>query len=447
MMYADDVEKKPTAVTSAAAAVEGRDNQTLVPIISNTNVPPPPDDADNFNPPDGGLVAWSQVLTSLLINSLAWGYPASFGVFQLYYEETLGLPSSQISWIGSCQTFLTFAVCGPAGRLVDAGYTRETMLAGSFFAVFGTFMTSLCKEYWQVFLAQGVCTGIGLGVIFMPAVSVLSSYFKKKKAFALALAAMGTGVGSLIFPSTLQYLIPQIGFPWAVRCVAFVALTMVGLANAMLKPYLAPRKSGPLFEWDAFTELPYLFFSISGFLNFYALYFGFFYINVFARNIIGFTSVEAVSLLLIINGLSIPARPIAGYLADYHVGPINMFLSGQVLLGIMIFSWIGVTTRTGLYVFSAFFGFINGACQGTFVGANASLTKDPKKMGTRFGMIQTLCAVSSLAGAPSAGAIIDKSGGKFIWAQIWGGSVMMLAACFTLASRIASTGWVLKAKK
>ncbi|KAH6892150.1 major facilitator superfamily domain-containing protein [Thelonectria olida] len=452
-MYTGDVEKKP----NAASAVVGADlddenntnnnNQILTNTISNTNVPPPPDDVDNFNPPDGGLLAWSQVLTSLLINCLAWGYPASFGVFQLYYEETLNLPSSQISWIGSCQTFLTFAVCGPAGRLADAGYTRETMLAGSFLAVLGTFMTSLCTQYWQVFLAQGVCTGIGLGVIFMPAVSVLSSYFKKKKAFALALAAMGTGIGSLIFPSTLQYLIPQVGFPWAVRCVGFVALTMTALANLMLRPYLAPRRSGPLVEWDAFTELPYLFFSIGAFLNFYALYFGFFYINVYARNVIGLTSVEAVSLLLIINGMSIPARPLVGYLADYHMGPINTFLMGEALLAMMIYSWIGVKTRTGLYVFSVFFGFANGACQGTFVGANASLTQDPKKMGTRFGMIQTLSAISSLAGAPSAGAIIDRSNGKFIWAQVWGGTIMLLAACFIAASRIASTGWVLRAKK
>jgi hypothetical protein len=34
-------------------------------------------------------------------------------------------------------------------------------------------MTSLCKEYWQVFLAQGVCGGLGLGILFLPAVGVV----------------------------------------------------------------------------------------------------------------------------------------------------------------------------------------------------------------------------------------------------------------------------------
>ncbi|KAH7188607.1 major facilitator superfamily domain-containing protein [Fusarium flagelliforme] len=448
-MFGKNIEKTPNHRPSSPCSSDNDPEapQVLRPTISNTDAPPPVFNPDTFNPPDGGFRAWSQVFAVILINALAWGYPASFGVYQLYYEESLGLPSSQISWIGSCQTFLTFAFCAPAGRLADAGYTRETVALGSFLAILGTFMTSLCTQYWQIFLAQGVCTGIGLALLFMPAVTVLGSYFKAKKAFALALGATGTGLGSIIFPATLQYLIPQIGFPWAVRCAAFVALFMIVIANLMLKPYLPPRKSGPLMEWEAFRELPFILFVLGAFLNFYALYFGFFYINVYARNVIGFTSVEAVSLLLILNAMSIPARPIMGYLADNVLGPINTFIIGLAALSIMVYCWMGVKTAAGMYVFCVFFGFANGACQGTFVGANASLTKDPRKMGTRFGMVQTISAFASLAGPPTAGAILDTSNGNFTYAQIWGGTVFLLAAIITSGSRIASTGWVFLKKK
>src|SRR4051812_8277979 len=58
-----------------------------------------------FEPPDGGLVAWTQVAAGNLVNMIAWGYPATFGVFQLYYKDWLQLPQSQISWIGSVQLF------------------------------------------------------------------------------------------------------------------------------------------------------------------------------------------------------------------------------------------------------------------------------------------------------------------------------------------------------
>jgi Major Facilitator Superfamily. len=231
-------------------------------------------------PPNGGLLAWSQVLGGILLNMLAWGYPTSFGVYQLYYRDTLKLPESQISWIGSLQVFLACAMCTFSGRLADAGYIKSTIIAGSFLIVFGTFMTSLAKEYWQFFLAQGICIGLGLGIIFMPPVSVINSYFTTKRSFVLSVAATGTGFGAVVFSATVQYLIPKVGFPWAVRCAAFVALSIATLAVLILRPRLQPRKSGPLFEWEAFKEAPYAFYTLGAFLFFLALYFGFFYVSV-----------------------------------------------------------------------------------------------------------------------------------------------------------------------
>ncbi|EQB44332.1 major facilitator superfamily transporter [Colletotrichum gloeosporioides Cg-14] len=390
--------------------------------------------------PEGGWTAWSQVLAGNMLNALAWGYPATFGVYQLYYTEKLHLPSAQISWIGSIQIFLTFAICTVSGRLTDAGYARQAVLVGCTVVVFGTFMTSLCTTYWQIMLAQGICTGMGLGVLFMPSVAIIGSYFKERRSLALAISATGTGVGSLIFPSTLQYLIPQVGFPWAVRCSAFVALAVSVIANVLLRPRLPPRRSGPFVEWGAFREAPYILFALGVFLYFMALYFGFFYINTYARKVVGFSTTESVSLLLITNGLGIPSRPVVGYVADRYLGPINTFMLMTFILGCMEFVWIGVKTRTGMYIFSVFFGLSNGAAQGVFVGALASLTADPQKMGTRFGMIATLSGFASLAGPPTAGAIIDRSGGQYLGAQIWGGVVILAGSLTVGAARVAKAG-------
>ncbi|KAL7949104.1 MFS general substrate transporter [Trichoderma barbatum] len=416
------------------------------PVISTAHDVELAEEKDYGPPPDGGLQAWLQVLATHLINAMTWGYAAAFGVYQLYYVETLGLPASQVSWIGSVQIFFTYVICAVSGRLADAGYTRETVAVGTFLAVFGTFMTSLATTYWQIFLAQGVCIGIGLGVAFMPAISVLSSYFDKNRAFALAVSAVGTSVGSVTFPTTIQYLTPKIGFPWAVRCAGFLALTMAVIANILLKPRLPPRKKGPLFEINAFSELPYLLFSMAAFVYFYALYFVFFYINSYARNIIGFSNVDSINLLLITNAMGIPARPIVGYIADKYTGPINLFVGATIAVSIVLYSWIGVTTRTGMYVFSVVYGLSIGANQGTFVSSLTSLTKDPQKMGIRFGMVETLCSLATVAGAPTAGAIIDHNGGDYFWAQIWGGTVMAAASVIFVACRISATGWRLKVK-
>lgn len=72
-------------------------------------------------------------------------------------------------------------------------------------------------RYWQLFLAQGVCTGIGNGLLFCPCLAVLSTYFSKKRSLAIGIAASGTATGGLIYPAIVQQLLHKVGFPWTVR--------------------------------------------------------------------------------------------------------------------------------------------------------------------------------------------------------------------------------------
>ncbi|KAH7176044.1 major facilitator superfamily transporter [Dactylonectria macrodidyma] len=401
---------------------------------------------ENFFYPEGGLRAWTQVLGSNLLNQIAWGYPSTYGVYQLYYTESMGLPSSQISWIGSIQVFLAFSICIISGRLSDAGYSRHAAFIGSVLTVLGTFITSLCTDYWQILLAQGLCTGLGLGIMFMPGIAIVGSYFKERRALALSIAATGTGIGSCIFPATVNYLIPQIGFPWAVRCQAFLTFAVAVVANIILKPRLAPRKKGPLVEWGALRESPYVLFAAGVFFVFWALYFSIFYINVFARRVVLFSSTDSVSLLLILNGMGIPSRLVAGVIADRWLGPINTLILTTIFASITGLGWIGVHDRPGMYSLTTVFGWANGMVQGVFGGALASLTEDPQRMGTRFGMVATIVGFATLAGPPTAGAIIDQSGGSFLWAQIWGGAVTAIGSLTLIAARITTTGLVWDAK-
>ncbi|KAH8913094.1 MFS general substrate transporter [Coniochaeta sp. PMI_546] len=399
-----------------------------------------------FVPPDGGWLAWSQVVATLLTCAISWGLPSAFGVYQLYYRDTLKLPQSQVSWIGSVQFFLTYGICTFSGRLADAGYIRSTMATGSFLVMFGTFMTSLGTQYWHFFLAQGVCVGIGLGVMFMPPLSVTSSYFLKNRTMALTCAATGTSIGSVVFPAIIQYLVPQVGFAWAVRISGFVALVCMGTAIILIRPQLQPRKSGPIVEWTAFKEASYLLYSVGAFLLYWALFFGAFYINSFARNIIGFSTIDSVQLLLIMNGVSIPARPIAGYIANWHVGVMNTYIIATIFFGIVTLAWMAVRDRAGMYIIAVFFGLGNGVCQGLFLGSLASLTSDARKMGTRIGMVHTLVAFATLAGPPTAGAIIDSSDGRYVFAQIWAGILILVAASLFIGARTAVVGRVIRVK-
>jgi MCP family monocarboxylic acid transporter-like MFS transporter 3 len=63
------------------------------------------------------------------------------------------------------------------------------------------------------------------------------------------------------------------------------------------------------------------------------------------------------------------------------------------------------------------------------------LTTDPSKLGIRFGMVCSALAFASLAGPPTAGALIEQDNGGFLKAQIWAGSVTICAALFVCAAR------------
>ena len=118
-------------------------------------------------------------------------------MYQTYYETGFLSTStpSDISWIGSVQATLLLTVGALSGPIYDAGYFKSLVFVGSFFVVFGQMMLSLCKEYYQVLLAQAFCVGIGAGCLFTPSVAVISQYFTTKIATAMGLAATGSSLG------------------------------------------------------------------------------------------------------------------------------------------------------------------------------------------------------------------------------------------------------------
>ena len=213
-------------------------------------------------PPDGGLTAWTQAIVGHLVVFNTWGFINSFGVFQTYYVSDLGFPPSNVSWIGSIQIFLLFFIGTFSGRATDYGLFRVTVIAGSFFHLLGVFMTSLSTKYWQLVLAQGICGGLGNGLVFCPSLAVLSTYFTKKRSVAIAIAASGSSTGGLIYPVIVQRLLPKIGFPWTVRIMGFIMLGLQAIYLTLMKTRLPPRKSGPLVEWKAFKESSYTLFAI-----------------------------------------------------------------------------------------------------------------------------------------------------------------------------------------
>jgi MFS family permease len=406
-------------------------------ILSKRSIDPGP-------PPDGGLDAWTQAIVGHIIVFNTWGYINSYGVFQGYYVSTLNHPPSDISWVGSVQVWLLFFIGTFSGRATDAGYFKIIFIAGSIFMVLGAFMTSLATEYWQLFLAQGICTGLGNGLLFCPSLALLSTYFSKKRAVAIGIAASGSATGGMVYPAIVESLLPRIGFGWTLRVVAFVMLALQGVALAFAKPRLPPRKSGPLVEWKAFKELPYVFFSVGMFLNFWGLYFGFYYVGSFAQSMVGLSRSESINLLIMMNGVGLVGRMVPAYFADRYFGPLNTLIPFAMISGVLIFCWAAVHSVGGLYAFAAIYGLFAAGIQSLFPATLSSLTTDMSKMGVRMGMVFTIVSFATLTGTPLAGALIQYKNGSYLAAQMFAGSVLVGGCLILVAARLSRSGMQLK---
>ena len=55
-------------------------------------------------------------------------------------------------------------------------------------------------EYYQIILSQGVAVGIAYGILFIPALSVSSHYFRARRSSAMGVVFAGTPPCPLLMP-------------------------------------------------------------------------------------------------------------------------------------------------------------------------------------------------------------------------------------------------------
>ncbi|KAI8710722.1 hypothetical protein NCS52_01553200 [Fusarium sp. LHS14.1] len=75
-----------------------------------------------------------------------------------------------------------------------------------------------------------------------------------------------------------------------------------------LKLRIPPRKSGRLVEWSVFKELEYTFYALGAFMCFWGVYFAFFFVAAYARDIQGMTYSKSLDVIMIMSGVGIPGR-------------------------------------------------------------------------------------------------------------------------------------------
>lgn len=399
--------------------------------------------------PNGGLVAWLQVLSGFFLFFNSWGLINAFGVFQSYYKDTL-IPTqsdSNISWIGSIEAFLLCCTTIFAGPAFDRGYARILVFSGTLMVVFGLMMTSLCTSYWQLMLAQGLCMGIGHGGLFIVSIAIVPSYFSTKRSFAIGLAASGSSLGGVIYSIVFYRLVPRVGFGWSTRILGFMALAtlLVPCFCIRMRTQPAPRKK--IIDFSGFRELPFTLFSLASFVGFIGLYIPFFYISSFASQRAGLDATLSFYMLPIISAGSTAGRILPGFVADF-LGPLNVLSLCTVIAGMLGFCWIAMPSPAsvgGLVIWSLLYGAFSGAFVSLQPSTVVSITDDMSTVGGRLGMNTFCAALGLLIGTPIAGVILQQDD-TWIGLQCFCGATLLLGGALVFVTRWSRVGMAVARK-
>ncbi|GAA5847933.1 hypothetical protein JCM9279_003496 [Rhodotorula babjevae] len=460
----------PTRVGSPAPSVCGDDKKLALDDVEKgeEEVEGPSVDVDEF--PEGGLRAWLCVAGSTLVLMVTFGFSNSFGAFMSHYatHQLAAYTTSQISWIGSAHLFITFSCAFGAGVLFDRGWFRYQLALGTVGWLAGIFGLSFAQSFGTIFVCQAVVMGLSLGLFFSPCLSILGTYFRRRRAFVVGVAASGTAIGAVIFPVLLGQMFEKKGFAWAVRAAGFMMLGLLVIANCIIRPRklkssapsssssspapapaqasLATAQASLATALRKIVRQPSAWLVCCGVFGVYvSCFIPLFYVGLFAREYSGPGPI-ATYALSIINAVAFFSRIGSGLVAD-RLGIFNTAIPLGALVAILTFAMMAATSTAGLAVWLVLFGFAQGGWISVSAACFMSLADNAGEIGLRSGIGFFFVGLATLIGSPIAGALLAATDGSYVAALCFGGGMAVLGCALLVLGRATqvrrrSSQWV-----
>ncbi|ESZ93879.1 hypothetical protein SBOR_5737 [Sclerotinia borealis F-4128] len=362
------------------------------------------------------------------------GFINAFGVFQEYYAKNMlaDKSASDISWLGSFNVFCMFGGTFAAGYLNDIYGPKPLVYGGSITMLLALFMTSLCKEYYQFFLAQGFLFGIGIASVLLPAFTIAAHYFTQYRGLAIGIVVSGSSLGGVIWPIALNKLLVQVGFGWALRIVAFIELPLLIIGCLSVRAPI--QKAGHVKAKPDFScvKNPVLILLATGLcLVYFGLFTPLYYIEPWALSL-GLDSNFAFYTVSIVNAASLFGRILPGLLAD-RFGCYNVAVITAISSGLVCTCMVKATSVAGIIIFSLAYGFTSGAII-SLQGVCAAKLVPPTQFGVAMGFVMSFLSIAGLVGPPINGQILEVWG--YLGMSLFSGLLMIVGGLIILVARL-----------
>jgi MFS family permease len=286
-------------------------------------------------------------------------------VYLAYYLSHSVFPDRRpvdFAFIGGFNFSFALLVAPLATLLARLYSIRAPMFAGVVLLPSRFIGTSFATKMWHLYLSQGICIGVAVGLIYIPATAIIPQWFLKKRSLANGICSAGSGIGGLAVCFATEAMLRSLGLVWALRITAvvvfFVNLAATLLIRSRNKEIQPDQRMFNLHLLRSYHVQLFLAWSFVMMFGYITLMFS---LSDYALAI-GRSNSDSATVAVILNLEAAVGCPLIGYASDRY-GRVEVAGILTFVCGILVFIlWMPTT----LYGVLLAFAFISGAVLGVF---------------------------------------------------------------------------------
>jgi MFS family permease len=386
--------------------------------------------------------AWVVVWATFFALAIIFGVSYSFAAYFESFAGEFNAQRADVSLVFGLSGGVYFVFGAGAGMLADRFGPRAVTSIGMLMIAAGLLLCSFAGSMSTVYIAYGVGVGLGIALVYTPAIACVQPWFTQRRGLAAGLASAGIGAGTVAVPLIATAAIAALQWRDALRAMA-LGVAVLGLCAALLlRRAPGSGASGTaqipgLSLREALRDRRFWWLYLSVVLAAPSMFIPFAHVSAAARDI-GIADAQAVGLVGLIGIGSLVGRFVIGALAD-RIGRTLTLLLMQASAGLAYLAWFGATGYTMLAFFALWFGLSYGG----IVSLLPAICMDLFGARAVAGIIGTLysgAALGNLFGPVLAGAVFDHAGSyvPVLWVCIALSALAALASARLLASRTAT---------
>ncbi|MBW2610013.1 MAG: MFS transporter, partial [Deltaproteobacteria bacterium] len=159
----------------------------------------------------------------------------SFGVFFSPILTEFGWTRAQTSAAYSFCIILSAFLSILVGRLTDRFGPRLVMTACGLSLGLGYVLTSWITAIWHLYIFYGLLIGFGMSGAYVPLLATVSRWFIKRRGIMTGISSAGGGVGAIIIPPIVGWLIYNYQWRTSYMIMGIVALLLIIMSAQLLK--------------------------------------------------------------------------------------------------------------------------------------------------------------------------------------------------------------------